>query len=410
MNVRSDSLESRGDGKLGKKASGLLCVNNVLYLWARNVDNAQLAWSNDHGQSWEWADWKFTTSFGCPTFLNFGKNYAGARDEFAYVYSQDCDSAYQPADHMVLARVPQSRLRQRNAYEFFAGFDAQQRPCWSSDVSARTPVFTHRGNCYRSSVTYSAALKRYLWVQILPGIRQDNPDTRFEGGMAIFDAPEPWGPWTTASYNTRWDVGPGETASFPSKWMSADGRSVALVFSGNDAFSVRTATLHVANQPSAGSSVTPSDSQNIEHVMVYHEPRRFGGWPANHGIWSWGDEILVGFSAGDFKDLGPARHAIDRERPEEHLLRAEPRRWANLDDRESVRAGNVDSCRQRTARCDTGRAPRETMARLSRWNRLHAPGFRAHRSHDRHQRGALSVLLFHQPRAELDGTVSVATL
>src|SRR6516164_7477596 len=58
----------------------------------------------------------------------------------------------------------------------------------------------------------------------------------------------------------------------------------------------------------------------VEHVMVFHEPGRFGGWPANHGIWSWGDEILVGFSAGYFKDHGPERHAIDHDRPEEHLL------------------------------------------------------------------------------------------
>jgi hypothetical protein len=54
--------------------------------------------------------------------------------------------------------------------------------------------------------------------------------------------------------------------------------------------------------------------------MVYHKPGRFAGWPANHGIWSWGDEILVGFSAGTYKDLGPDRHAIDRGKPEEHLL------------------------------------------------------------------------------------------
>jgi predicted neuraminidase len=54
--------------------------------------------------------------------------------------------------------------------------------------------------------------------------------------------------------------------------------------------------------------------------MVYHEPGRFGGWPANHGIWSWGNEILVGFSAGTYKDLGPNLHAIDRDKPEEHLL------------------------------------------------------------------------------------------
>jgi hypothetical protein len=54
--------------------------------------------------------------------------------------------------------------------------------------------------------------------------------------------------------------------------------------------------------------------------VVYHEPGRFGGWPANHGIWSWGNEILVGFSVGTYKDLGPNLHAIDRDKPEEHWL------------------------------------------------------------------------------------------
>jgi hypothetical protein len=60
--------------------------------------------------------------------------------------------------------------------------------------------------------------------------------------------------------------------------------------------------------------------QSVEHVMVYHEPGRFGGWPANHGIWSWSNEILVGFSAGYYKDLGPERHNIDHDKPEENLL------------------------------------------------------------------------------------------
>lgn len=38
-------------------------------------------------------------------------------------------------------------------------------------------------------------------------------------------------------------VGPGETASFPTEWQSADGRTVHLVFSGDDSFSVRRTTL-----------------------------------------------------------------------------------------------------------------------------------------------------------------------
>lgn len=63
-----------------------------------------------------------------------------------------------------------------------------------------------------------------------------------------------------------------------------------------------------------------SAEPDVQHVKVYAQVGRFGGWPANHGIWSWGDEILVGFSAGYHKDLGEARHNIDREKPEEHLL------------------------------------------------------------------------------------------
>ncbi len=59
---------------------------------------------------------------------------------------------------------------------------------------------------------------------------------------------------------------------------------------------------------------------NVKHVVVYQEKGHFGGWPANHGIWSWGDEILVGFSEGEYKDLGPDRHHIDREKPERHFL------------------------------------------------------------------------------------------
>lgn len=58
-------------------------------------------------------------------------------------------------------------------------------------------------------------------------------------------------------------------------------------------------------------------ADDVTNVKVYFEPGRFGGWPANHGMWSWGDEILVGYSRGYDKDLGATNHHIDRERPEE---------------------------------------------------------------------------------------------
>lgn len=62
------------------------------------------------------------------------------------------------------------------------------------------------------------------------------------------------------------------------------------------------------------------NQSSIKHVDIYYEPGRFGGWPANNGIWSWENEILVGFARGYHKDLGLERHNIDRERPEELLL------------------------------------------------------------------------------------------
>ncbi len=58
----------------------------------------------------------------------------------------------------------------------------------------------------------------------------------------------------------------------------------------------------------------------IKSVTVYQTSGRYGGWPANHGIWSWDNEILVGFSAAYFKWLGPDQHPYDRAKPEEPYL------------------------------------------------------------------------------------------
>jgi len=237
-NVRSESGERIGQGAAGAKASGMLCVDGILYMLVRNTGNARIAWSDDHAQTWYWCDWRFEASFGAPTFLNFGKDYAGARDDYVYVYSTDSDSAYKPSDCMVLARVPKDKLRKRGAYEFFKGLDAAGQPLWTDDIRERRAVFVNPGACYRSGISYSAGLDRYLWCQILP-FSTDERGPRFQGGFGIYEAPEPWGPWRTAFYTGTWDVGPGETASLPTKWMSPDGRTCHLVFSGDDSFSVR---------------------------------------------------------------------------------------------------------------------------------------------------------------------------
>jgi hypothetical protein len=236
FNLRS-TIEQKGGGRAGKKASGIVMVDGVLYLLIRNADNSQLASSHDHGQTWKWADWRFEKSFGCPTFLNFGCNYAGARDEYLYIYSPDDNSAYVMADRMVLARVPKDRPMDHNAYDFFVKTYAPGHAIWTKNIDQRGPVFENKQGCGRIGITYDAAIKRYLCWQ---GLQTDG---RFKGGFGVYDSPEPWGPWTTVSFTPQWDVGPGESASFPTKWMSADGLTVNLVFSGDDSFSVRRASL-----------------------------------------------------------------------------------------------------------------------------------------------------------------------
>ncbi len=42
------------------------------------------------------------------------------------------------------------------------------------------------------------------------------------------------------------------------------------------------------------------DNSSVEHVVVAIQPGKFLGWPANNGVWQWDDEILVGFTQGDF--------------------------------------------------------------------------------------------------------------
>jgi CubicO group peptidase (beta-lactamase class C family) len=233
VNLRSDG-ERMGGGASSPKASGIVMVAGVLYLWVRNVANSQLLWSEDRGKTWHWG-FKMNAGFGSPTFLNFGRNYAGARDAFVYTYSQDGPSAYESDNGVALARVAKDRIRDRVAWEFFSGLDAGGAPVWTADIDRRAPVFVYPANCQRVDVTYDPGIQRYLMA-----LGYDH-----DGGWGLFDAPQPWGPWTTILHRV-WDVAGTHGYRLPAKWMSPDGLTMTLVFSGvkpNDAFCTRVLTL-----------------------------------------------------------------------------------------------------------------------------------------------------------------------
>lgn len=57
-----------------------------------------------------------------------------------------------------------------------------------------------------------------------------------------------------------------------------------------------------------------ADASTVQNVIVYKEPGRYGGWPANHGLWQWGDELVAGFTATWYKQT-TTDHRIDRTKP-----------------------------------------------------------------------------------------------
>jgi len=102
----------------------------------------------------------------------------------------------------------------------------------------KKPVFENpEGTGWCVSASYNPGLRRYLLAT--------EHTVSHSSVMSLFDAPEPWGPWTTVKYWTSKDrfgsSRPGSQLdwadnvfffSFAPKWFSPDGRSFTLVFTG----------------------------------------------------------------------------------------------------------------------------------------------------------------------------------
>lgn len=254
----------------GGKSEGILAIGKALYLW-RDGDASspgyfkfvELWRSDDFGAKWRFTGVRFSKSGGdfppgdegffAPAFCQFGKAYAGARDEYVYIYAPDSiDPTHwnvRVPGRINLIRVPRSRIEMKEAYEFFAGTDAAFRPRWTKSMAGRQPVWEDRVNgTHRIAVSYNQGLKRYLLTTI--------HDKREEGWMAIYDAPEPWGPWTLAHCERnpeRW----GSTVrgpiiyTFVNKWLSSDGKRFVIVHTKNDSWATIEGRFLVADRAAA---------------------------------------------------------------------------------------------------------------------------------------------------------------
>jgi hypothetical protein len=245
------------------KSYGIISLSGDLYA------NTQMLKSTDYGQTWSKSAWDLENAddtIVMPTILNFGQDNASARDTYVYHYfvrcggedvgSTTCDDDGSPCGLVIqgspgyidLARVSASDMGSNFAtlntkFEWFTGLDGNLDPTWGTagDESVRTPVFTDpNGVGWNLSVSYNIGLGRYILIT--------EHTTSQVGNMGMFDAPEPWGPWTTIVYYTepndfqsKIGVG-GDVGSkaffwnFSQKWTS--GADFALIWTGGGSGSI----------------------------------------------------------------------------------------------------------------------------------------------------------------------------
>jgi hypothetical protein len=251
----------------GGKSYGIISIGGVLYMWigpgsnTESYEEARLVYSSDYGASWSEADWAFTKADGLimPTILNFGRDYAGARDNFVYHYFIELQGdpaelgVHQPG-RIHLLRVDRNELVEaKSSYEYFNGLDEQGEPVWSRDIDQKEPVFEDpNGVGWNLAVSYNGGLERYL-------LTTEHSESN-QGNLGIFDAPEPWGPWSTVAYldqeeGTQFAHDYGEVPdstfywNFSNKWLSEDGEEFTLIFTGsreNDSWNTVRGTFEVA--------------------------------------------------------------------------------------------------------------------------------------------------------------------
>lgn len=219
------------------KSYGIISIDGNLYMWvspgsdSTNYDEAKLQKSTNYGQTWTPATWVFTKADGIvlPTILQYGQDYA---DGGNYVYSyfirlQDSSALkVQKPGQIDLVRVHKNNIMTRSAYQFFAGLNGSNEPTWDSNIANKQPVFEDpNGVGWNLSVSHNAGLNRYLLMT--------EHSQSFKGNLGIFDAPNPWGPWTTVAYYSNWQSTQSTFFwNFSNKWLSADGKSFTIVFTG----------------------------------------------------------------------------------------------------------------------------------------------------------------------------------
>ncbi len=239
-----------GGGGDGPKPSGMICVDGVLYLAFQNLrrmqkppfsllsqhgSDAQIVYSPERGVRWVPSLGNISTpmfpghKFGGPAFINFGQNNANARDKYVYAVSSD---QWDNGSNLRLGRVPADGIMRREAWEWICAFEPSGEPAWHHDLEEAVPVLSIHRWIGLPDMVYLAGIQRYLlltWRLHKDFSGDDGTD------LLVFEAPEPWGPFSLAHYEEYWE---GKEFNpycprLPLKWMDPDGITGWMQFSGS---------------------------------------------------------------------------------------------------------------------------------------------------------------------------------
>jgi hypothetical protein len=221
---------------------------------AGSPDHLEMIYSRHDAHSWQASGWTFCRGDSgafCPSgFVNFGRGGAGAPDAYVYLYGMSSVAdgiARGTGARTYLARVHKRRILNPAAYEYFAGLDAKSKPIWSSDAARLAAVFTDRnvsrpgcgGHCAMAmsleEAVYNFGLRRYI------GMAQGD----YLGQTAFYEAPAPWGPWSTLAYDNIDSDGSGGWGNLGmaagsslgvhaiNAWTSPDGETMWMAYSSD---------------------------------------------------------------------------------------------------------------------------------------------------------------------------------
>ena len=175
---------------------------------------------------------------GTPHFVDFGKNMQYSPDGKAYLVGHGAidndptprvaNNSWIAGDAVYMARVTPSveNINDIKKYEFFAGFDKDKNPVWSSDFSRIKPLLVWDDHMGCTTITYNPVLKKYILCTTdgWPGMKDMH--------SYLMESDQITGPYRMITYMRNF----GRQAYFlnlPSRFIGETGRTAWLSYSAN---------------------------------------------------------------------------------------------------------------------------------------------------------------------------------